>query len=614
MKQKYNKLPFFHYGEVLTSESLNNAFGYSDEQLRLTRRYTIGYGIIEGLSYTFSNGKLTLEPGVAITPDGHLVKIENRITYKGVIPNATQGYDYDLCPEKTANMTNFPKNMEDYVIVLSATERNTSLLLCSEVSCDAKNTAKELVIDMHLKKKSDTSTCTCMIAPCPPITNYTMIIRLQRMEGCILNINILEKRQKTLFTNNLARVHAGLITLCQIINPGFQSNNKALIPLRCWNLLFTNAKHLAKGLFAFTHSYGNNWHATMKSYPIYYFQHLEILADAINECIAYYNQFAIDHPLLPTPQVLNDSEVFLGLGFFTNKNIDINQRYRSIFFRTNDDELIRQAHILERLLKRVVLLCDHFIEGNMWHGSMELCWYDSTKPLGERPIPYFYRGAAYLYEYWPSADRKPNPHGFIDITDEPSNKSNERLFLHNLYRSNVNDVKEELIEYIEEHHLDITVEVVKLVKKTLRGYKFKKHPNKNYQKILDDTVSNASFRQQRAGKAMNHPVVLCFNQLPGSWKSYVSAAADNKELSISTVKKIVNAFREINLSAYVNYLNIIPVDGKQTTWIITSKNNKDTKVAAFMALKSYFQMSYGLDYDTADNLVYIKKKSIFASE
>lgn len=601
MKQEYKKFPYFGYGEILTSGSLNGAFAYNEEQLRLTRCYTIGYGILEGLSYTFSNGNLTLQPGVAITPDGHLVKIDAPITYKSVKPNDTMDYDYDLCTsEKKAKTTTFPDNMTDYVVVLSASvgPSPTSHVICTEVSCDVSNTVKELLIDVHLKKKEHTDTCTCQIAP------FIKTVRLKRMEGAVRNLNLLEKIHQKLFTNNLACVHDGLITLCKIINPCFKSNNKALVPLKCWNLLFTNAKntkHLAKGLFAFTHSYGNNWHDTMKSYPIYYFQHLEILADAINECIAYYNKFAIDYPLLPTTHILNDNEIFLGLG--CSADLNINQRYRSIFCRTSDGELISHAHMLECLLKRVVLLCDNFMENNNFKGSLHLRWYDPTKPLGERPIPYFYRENTQLYEYWMSADKKPYPYSNAPDMMEPTNKSNERLFLDGLYRCSDNYVKEQLTKYIEEHHLDISVEVVKLVKKTLRGNNgnLGMHPRKNYKRILDNTVTNANYRQKIAEKAKTNPVVLCFNKLPGSWKSYVSAAVDNKELDFSTVKNIVNAFSEVNIENYVDYLNIIPVDGKKITWKISdSSSHKDNTVAAFLALKSYFLLSYGLEYDAAE--------------
>ena len=595
MKLEYNRFPYFTWGEVLTSESLNSAFGYNDEQSRLTRCYTAGHGIIEGLTYTFSNGQLTLHPGVAITPDGHLVKVDAPITYKSVIPGGTKGYDYDLCTAKNkVGSTSFPKNLANYVVVLSAAVRPIPLLTCSEVSCDAKNTMKELAVNVHLREKSHTLTCACQI---PTISH---VVRLQRMEGCIRNVKLLEKRQKTLFTDNLKRVQEGLEALCRIINPGFKSSNQALMPLKCWKLLFSNATHLAKGLFAFTHSYGNKWHDKMKSHPIYYFQHFETLADAINECIAYYNLLVQNHPLLPTRQTLGDGEVYLGLGNSFNDKMAC--RYRSVFCHAGTGELTRQARTLERLLRRVVVLCDSFIENNNFESSLNLCWYDPSKPLGERPIPYFYRASTLLYECWPSPTpygEKPALYWNSSTLREPTNKGCERLFMEGIYRCEASDVVTQLNNYIQAHNLDIVVERVNLVKKSLRSNKGK-HPGKDYQKILNATVASENFRKRIAEKDASNPVVQCFNKLPGSWGPYVSAAVNNNELAPSVVQTIVDAFRGVSIENYVDYLNVNPVNRKKTTWIIPHKNNRDANVAAFMALKSYFELSYLLEYNTAE--------------
>lgn len=595
MKQEYNRFPYFKWGEILTSESLNNGFNYNDEQTRLSRCYTAGYGIIEGLSYTFSSKALTLQPGVAITPDGHMVKIDEAIVFKYVVPNATKGYDYDLCTNKKENgATLIPNNIDSYVVVLSASMRTSPIMRCNEMSCDAR-TVKELVINVHLKKKGvGVSTCTCDIAP------IHHIVRLKRMEGGIRNVNILEKRQRTLFTNNLNLINSGLLYLCKIINSGFIETNKVLAPLKCWNLLFDNAQHLAKGLYAFRETYSNNWHTNMKSFPIYYFQHLEIMSEAINECIAYYNHFATRYPLLPTTNALADNEIYLGTGVSSNNANSI--RYRSIFCRYNDKELIQMARTLERLIKRVVLLCDTFMENNNFNDSLKLCWYDPNKPLGERPIPYFYRKKEQLEQYWSS----PNLYGAFQaqsywnapIETAPANKSNERLFLEGIYRRDVSYVLNQLNNYINSHHLDITVERVEIVKKTLRSKN--NHKGKNYANILNQGVANENNRKRFAEKDKDNPVVKSFSRLPGSWSSYVSCAANNTEMDYSLVKKLNEAFKDVSIDNYVNYLNLFPENRKTIRWSINKKGNKNNKVAAFMALKSYFEMSYGQQYDTAE--------------
>ena len=103
-----------------------------------------------------------------------------------------------------------------------------------------------------------------------------------------------------------------------------------------------------------------------------------------------------------------------------------------------------------------------------------------------------------------------------------------------------------------------------------------------------------------AEKDKDNPVVKSFSRLPGSWSSYVSCAANNTEMDYSLVKKLNEAFKDVSIDNYVNYLNLFPENRKTIRWSINKKGNKNNKVAAFMALKSYFEMSYGQQYDTAE--------------
>ena len=88
MEQTNNNFPRFEKGQVLTSQALNNYFGYLDEQQRLTRAKLLGIGIINGLEYELYGNKLIIKKGTAVTADGYLIDLPEDTTY-------TMAYEYN---------------------------------------------------------------------------------------------------------------------------------------------------------------------------------------------------------------------------------------------------------------------------------------------------------------------------------------------------------------------------------------------------------------------------------------------------------------------------------------------------------------------------------------
>jgi hypothetical protein len=74
--------PKFVADQVLTSDNLNDLFGYLDEQGRMTRTNLIGMGIVCGLKIiTAADGSsITITKGVGVTSAGYLVSVPE-ITY-----------------------------------------------------------------------------------------------------------------------------------------------------------------------------------------------------------------------------------------------------------------------------------------------------------------------------------------------------------------------------------------------------------------------------------------------------------------------------------------------------------------------------------------------------
>jgi hypothetical protein len=89
--------PVFQPDQLLTSDNLNDLFGYLEEQGRLTRTNLIGMGIVCGLEVkTSADGKsITISKGCGITSEGYLVSVPE-ITYTYYkLYDATQQLQYD---------------------------------------------------------------------------------------------------------------------------------------------------------------------------------------------------------------------------------------------------------------------------------------------------------------------------------------------------------------------------------------------------------------------------------------------------------------------------------------------------------------------------------------
>lgn len=75
--------PKFVPDQLLTSEDLNNLFGYLDEQGRITRTNLIGIGIVCGLE-VFNNAagtSITITKGCGVTSKGYLINIDHNTVY-----------------------------------------------------------------------------------------------------------------------------------------------------------------------------------------------------------------------------------------------------------------------------------------------------------------------------------------------------------------------------------------------------------------------------------------------------------------------------------------------------------------------------------------------------
>ena len=91
------EFPKFVADQLLTSEDLNQLFGYLDEQNRMTRTNLIGIGIVCGLQLQVNNAQtqVTITKGCGVTSEGYLVAVETKAysQYKKYKVDTARVYD-----------------------------------------------------------------------------------------------------------------------------------------------------------------------------------------------------------------------------------------------------------------------------------------------------------------------------------------------------------------------------------------------------------------------------------------------------------------------------------------------------------------------------------------
>ncbi len=130
--------PKFVADQVLTSDNLNDLFGYLDEQGRMTRTNLSGIGIVCGLEVkTAPNGSsITITKGVGVTSSGYLVSVPE-ITYT---KRTTAVFDAVKCEyySKFVNIAAKTQNFDLWELKQEAEAEGTTLLNNSFLSAGEK--------------------------------------------------------------------------------------------------------------------------------------------------------------------------------------------------------------------------------------------------------------------------------------------------------------------------------------------------------------------------------------------------------------------------------------------------------------------------------------------
>ncbi len=108
---KHDRYPKFVADQVLTEKSLNQMFGYLEEQQRLSRTTLIGIGILCGMEVSVNAARtaLTISQGVGVTSKGYLVPFpETTYTFYNDEFSAEQEFMYAPFIDQVTQQQKFP--------------------------------------------------------------------------------------------------------------------------------------------------------------------------------------------------------------------------------------------------------------------------------------------------------------------------------------------------------------------------------------------------------------------------------------------------------------------------------------------------------------------------
>lgn len=469
MEQTNNSYPKFVSGQVLTSDSLNQAFGYLDQQTRLTRANLLGNGILQGLEYTFSNGILTIREGVASTPDGYHIIINGDMSYRVAVKDSAlkrhpiDGNEKnDLPPiayslfkdtedaklhgylkSQTINITNLNNYIVAIAVDFCAANRK---IKCSEVSCDIVQTDHK--VEFRPVLIEDSCLNVPLVTKLLPIEGHVRLERFVNIANAI-NVNVLMRKTGALFEANKEKVVEGIKKIDEFLS------NQAL------QGLLENNNNAIKRLGE-TYKRISDINTLNEERPDYFFCHLHDLADAINEFVDYYNEFCEKYPYYSINKNTYKQIILLGKGARSSDS-DYRQNYTPAII---DNDYLWSCKILKRLYFRIILMSECFINGNiakMKSLPLKLSWQNPGTPIDKRPIPFYYNVSQDLLNNW-AAHRLSRRDASCDYQNITSNGTshpeiglNDMLVIQGYYGKNVNIVKSELEKYIKDQDLNIKV-------------------------------------------------------------------------------------------------------------------------------------------------------------
>ena len=598
MKQKHTKVPYFSAGQVLTSATLNDFFGYNDEQMRITRNDQIGIGIVKGLTYKYDGKNFTIEPGYGYNNEGNLICLEEERVYSAAILNEDKK-SYTLSLSKKRGITvNIPKDIDKYLVCIEWSNASTKKSNCNRISCDYQLIGKSVDINIHLipQNKDNVFKAFNILQP------REEFVRLESMRdwSAMLNTHLMRKKITPLFHRNREKINKGLLAICHIMNPNFLPSNNKIYPLNCWIHFMPLCPDLVNRLMKTYYYRTHGWHEKMVDIPQYYLQHLEDLALAINDTLRYYNDMIGLYPMLPTSvKSIKEQTLVLGYGNNQDRSTSCERQY---YWNNQSAEAYHAVLRLQHMIMRVILLCEKFSENDKLKRELKFLWYNPNAAWSLRPIPYYYSNSEELKKYWNAPELSPVRYtdDYFDAPEETEVTDSEgRLFLQGHLNKDPKEVKEKIEAYSQKYQLNINVEIVEVCKKILADKR--KHRNdvggnilELFENHVDSKPSQVSTPKQGADASRNG-IIMTGNDLVEireMIKDVVKDAQTNTIIPTSKTSMLNSVLNKISIDEIKEYL----IDKMKDEYGGDNKIYEHHYIRAFDSFRTYLTKSYNEAY------------------
>ncbi len=452
-----NTYPHFVPDQLLTSENLNNLFGYLDEQGRLTRTNLIGIGIVCGLEVKPSqNGKtLTITKGTGITSEGHLISIPET-TY-------TQYKIYDPDQEKTYDKFLNPADQKFWELFQTASAKGTTPLSYDFLNGNGLAAKKKVVLLFVELLEIDNKNCnpnSCDDKGVRVEVNIRPLLVEKSKTEHLLNgsIGTLPSQQLIGLKNlNIKRFdvpNTSVATTSDVFNAFLRHLNKSFI--EDIELTFSHFWTLFKPVLDEEFQTANPFSGLTNVYKKVYeknlefdqFLHVQYYYDFVCDLINAYNELRETGLEVLTvctpPSHLFPRHLMLDLALPVTS--ELNSAYRHYFVGSPLFQH-HQLHVkLKSLFRRLVLLIKNFavppIQGNQMKQVDPYQRITPSRlgpdPLSHKAIPYYYKvkqGERPLYKEW-------------DIEKTLIGQASQNLSYHaNQYAGPVNALEHDLEPY-----------------------------------------------------------------------------------------------------------------------------------------------------------------------
>ena len=474
----------FYPGQVLTSESLNNAFDYLEEQIRLTRANALGFGILKGLEVETTSSYVDICPGSAITPKGEMIFIPQKVRFTSAVKiDDNPEYSYILFEnEKKAKeygkgtVVAIP-SLLTYQVALLPHIAEIQRLKCSGTSCDLN--LKEQVYELLPVLIRTTSVSKAYVKT--PSFNFKPV-SLDELSGLdtAVNINVLREKVMNLFFANKERLFNVLKSIdsdfaynvnellqfvpkSKISRPGITINDSWFFLYDSFADYKTEASLLTDTLLKMQ-ALGMDGNNREQVIPFYYLQYLEDLARATNALLSFSQYFAKKYPRVRKADIPEVDYVVLS------------KSCRSIWINLFSSDYDWERSVLRNMIHRINAMSAAFLSGrNPDTFTLRLIRQGSRGSLAQRPVPFYYKD--------PESLRDVLNVGAPFFNIPPDNDyypgQNDEVSLQGHYGKPVSAVREKLEEFIYKYDFNLNAIFVKLEKKKLNS-KYVDYLNNNF--------------------------------------------------------------------------------------------------------------------------------------